>query len=411
MHDNSKREGIQYTGVNGQYTVITAEEAAASRAAASQEFDESEDAKVLKERIAKLGESADAARAELKKINQSISSAGDAISNAEKGIETVAKRRTALEVEELNKRAAAERKTAEERIAQKKKLALADIELEKQRSISGGMSSEEASGIAAEKAAMVEIAAEEERLAAKTAALAKRRAQAESDEASGRAEAEKTVLAGIAAEEEKLQAETEALAKRRAAAEAEAQNRRVAAEKKAAQEKAEIDKRSAAEQARRDRAQLTERIHSVQEANKKELDEIDKKIAAERQKAAEWERDAQKARDAAQGGGAGFSDWQRAERGGGKEERRQRRMQEAAERRARDTIRDLERREKQQRGGLNADQQRRLDAARRFIAMQDPKNNPAAKKVEELEKQRLDAINKTTTAVTDLKKTIEKLTV
>ena len=190
-----------------------------------------------------------------------------------------------------------------------------------------------------------------------------------------------------------LQSDSAALAKRREEVEAAAKNRR------------------AAEQARRERQQLQDRIRAIQDANAKELAELDKKLAAEHQKAAEWDRKAQKARDAAQGGGAGFSDWQRAEKGGGKEERRARRQQEAAERRARDTIRDLERRERQQRGGLNAEQQQRLDAARRFIAMQDPKNNPAAKKAEEIEKQRLAAIKKTSDEVVKLRQAIEQRTV
>lgn len=240
-----------------------------------------------------------------------------------------------------------------------------------------------------------------------------------------------------AAEIANAQSGIAALAERRTAQELSEQNARTAAAKKAAEEQAkarekaakeaaeaeekaieasvkemdEFSKKVNAEQAKLERQQLQDRIKAVQEANAKEVAELDKKIAAERQKAAEWERDAQKARNAALAGGGGFNDWEREGRGGGKEERRQRRMQEAAERRARDTIRDLERRSRQQRGGLNADQQRRLDAARRFIEMQDPNKNPAAKKAEELEKQRLAAINRTTKAVNDLKTAIEQRTV
>ena len=241
---------------------------------------------------------------------------------------------------------------------------------------------------AAAKAAAAREAAEAEVAAARDAAEQKRKiAQLEAAD-------EKRKIAQLEVADEKRR--VEALAKE---------------EENSLKEIEKLQKEHHAEQAKRDRAWLQDRIRAVQEANAKEVAELDKKIAAERQKAAEWERDAEKARAAALAGGGGFNNWEREARGGGKEERRQRRMQEAAERRARDTIRDLERRERQQRGGLNADQQRRLDAARRFIEMQDPNKNPAAKRAEELEKQRLAAINKTTKAVDDLRKVIEQRTV
>lgn len=402
-----------------------------------------------------------------------------------------------------------------------KNLVLAQIELEKQRNIAGGMSTEEASAIAAGKSARagfdadekvlrhhIEMnqrkvaearkAEEEETAIAETNARKRERLRAayaskrdryvdrksitegvstsglgynsaadvaadraakgrEFDEskegkellrqlaeldknteaAKAKAKEAVEVAEKAAAEIANAQSGIAAIAERRAAQELAEINERTAAEKKAAEEQAkarekaakeaaeaeekaieesvkamdELSKKVNAEQAKLERQQLQDRIKAVQEANAKEVAELDKKLAAERQKAAEWERDAQKARNAALAGGGGFNDWEREGRGGGKEERRQRRMQEAAERRARDTIRDLERRSRQQRGGLNADQQRRLDAARRFIEMQDPNKNPAAKRAEELEKQRLAAINKTTKAVDDLRKAVEQRTV
>ena len=240
---------------------------------------------------------------------------------------------------------------------------------------------------------------------------------AKAAEDSARKEAAAKATAAKAAAEAEVAAARDAAEQKRKIAQLEAADEKRRAEALAKEEEnslkeiEELQKKHHAEQAKRERAWVQDRIRAVQEANAKEVAELDKKIAAERQKAAEWERDAEKARAAALAGGGGFNNWEREARGGGKEERRQRRMQEAAERRARDTIRDLERRERQQRGGLNADQQRRLDAARRFIEMQDPNKNPAAKRAEELEKQRLAAINKTTKAVDDLRKVIEQRTV
>lgn len=243
-----------------------------------------------------------------------------------------------------------------------------------------------------------------ERMAQEEQDAADKVEKARAEAAKAAAEAEVTAARDAAEQKRKIAQLEAADEKRRAEALAKE-------EENSLKEIEKLQKEHHAEQAKRDRAWLQDRIRAVQEANAKEVAELDKKIAAERQKAAEWERDAEKARAAALAGGGGFNNWEREARGGGKEERRQRRMQEAAERRARDTIRDLERRERQQRGGLNADQQRRLDAARRFIEMQDPNKNPAAKRAEELEKQRLAAINKTTKAVDDLRKVIEQRTV
>ena len=176
------------------------------------------------------------------------------------------------------------------------------------------------------------------------------------------------------------------------------------ADRKRAEEKAKAD------ELKFQREAIAKRIELMRQANAKELDEIDKRIAAEREKARKWEDDAKKMREAAAGGGKGVGDFFRARRDQAREDRRAERNRRVALDRVNREIADLERRDVRGRG-LNDAQRERLKELRDFVNRQDPKNNPAAKAAAALEQKKLKAIEDTKTAIDKLRGQIDKLTV
>lgn len=228
----------------------------------------------------------------------------------------------------------------------------------------------------------------------------------------------------------------EAVSKRRQAKALEEENRlaeagKLAAEK-AAKEKADAAEKAAKAEAdafakaqkdmmdeqkrvqneieRRKQEAIAKRIEIMRQANAKELAEIDKRIAAEREKEKKWEEEAKGMREAAAGGGKGLGDFFRARRDQAREDRRLERNRRVALDRVNREIADLERRDVRGRG-LNDAQRERLKELKDFVNRQDPKNNPAAKAAAELEKKKLAAIEKMQKAIDDLKTSIEQRTV
>ena len=194
-----------------------------------------------------------------------------------------------------------------------------------------------------------------------------------------------------------------------------AERKRLAEEKRALQEriKAEKEKEKKEKEANRKRVQeekkaLQERIKALQTANDRELAMLDAKIEAERMKAEEWEREAVGMREAAKGGGRGFSDFIRSRRQGEKDEQKENRMRDMAIRRARAQMENLEERARHRRNGrLTADEQRRWQEAKQFIDAQDARNNPAIKAAEKLEKKRAEAVDNVRKAIEKIEKVIE----
>lgn len=190
---------------------------------------------------------------------------------------------------------------------------------------------------------------------------------------------------------------------------------KVSAELRAIKLKEIADQRRAEEKAKADelkfqREAINKRIELMRQANAKELDEIDKRIAAEREKARKWEEEAKGMREAAAGGGKGLGDFFRARRDQAREDRRLERNRRVALDRVNREIADLERRDVRGRG-LNDAQRERLKELRDFVNRQDPKNNPAAKAAAALEKKKLEVAEKTQKTIEDLKKSIEQRTV
>ena len=194
-----------------------------------------------------------------------------------------------------------------------------------------------------------------------------------------------------------------------------ADRKRLQEEKRAEQEriKAEKEKEKKEKEANRKRLAeekkaLQERIKALQAANDRELAMLDAKIEAERMKAEEWEREAVGMREAAKGGGRGFSDFIRSRRQGEKDEQKENRMRDMAIRRARAQMENLEERARHRRNGrLTADERRRWQEAKQFIDAQDARNNPAIKAAEKLEKKRAEAVDNVRKAIEKIEKVIE----
>lgn len=205
------------------------------------------------------------------------------------------------------------------------------------------------------------------------------------------------------AEKEKEKAAKDA-DRKRLAEEKRAERERIKAEKEKEKKEKEANRKRLAEE----KKALQERIKALQAANDRELAMLDAKIEAERMKAEEWEREAVGMREAAKGGGRGYSDFIRSRRQGEKDEQKENRMRDMAIRRARAQMENLEERARHRRNGrLTADEQRRWQEAKQFIDAQDARNNPAIKAAEKLEKKRAEAVDNVRKAIEKIEKVIE----
>ena len=251
-------------------------------------------------------------------------------------------------------------------------------------------------------------------------AIRDRAAKRKAERGKKKAEEKKSAPGGIKAGKSlnEMMGEVEATKeaeKEKEKAKKDAERKRLAEEKRALQEriKAEKEKEKKEKEANRKRLQeekkaLQERIKALQTANDRELAMLDAKIEAERMKAEEWEREAVGMREAAKGGGRGFSDFIRSRRQGEKDEQKENRMRDMAIRRARAQMENLEERARHRRNGrLTADEQRRWQEAKQFIDAQDARNNPAIKAAEKLEKKRAEAVDNVRKAIEKIEKVIE----
>jgi tape measure domain-containing protein len=182
----------------------------------------------------------------------------------------------------------------------------------------------------------------------------------------------------------------------------------VKAKEKTEKKKAKVEKDSNRKRLQEEKKALQERIKALQAANERELALIDARIEAEKMKAEEWERNAAGMREAAKGGGRGFSNFIRSRRDAEKDEQKENRMREMALRRARAQMENIEERARRRPlGRLTADEKRRWQEAKQFIDAQDARNNPALKAAEELEKKRAAAVDNVRKAIEKIEKVIE----
>lgn len=175
-----------------------------------------------------------------------------------------------------------------------------------------------------------------------------------------------------------------------------------AAAKKLEDEKAKLE--AEAEKRRRDaeKKATNERIDAIRQEHKAKMDALEEEIRKAHDEAQVLEQNAQRAR-----GGKTFGEWERGERDLARDERRQNIRQQNVIRNAQRELSRLEGNARRGRAFTNAHDLARMARLREFIADQDPNNNPALKRAQELEKQRKEAEAKMQKDIDAIRKAIE----
>lgn len=175
-----------------------------------------------------------------------------------------------------------------------------------------------------------------------------------------------------------------------------------AAAKKLEDEKAKLE--AEAEKKRRDaeKKAANERIDAIRQEHKAKMDALEEEIRKAHDEAQVLEQNAQRAR-----GGKTFGEWERGERDLARDERRQNIRQQNVIRNAQRELSRLEGNARRGRAFTNAHDLARMARLREFIADQDPNNNPALKRAQELEKQRKEAEAKMQKDIDAIRKAIE----
>jgi len=185
------------------------------------------------------------------------------------------------------------------------------------------------------------------------------------------------------------------------AMEAERKSREEAAKKLAdetsAKEKAVADQKAAAER--------EAKVAKMKEEQAKRVKDIDDKVAALKERAAQLEENAARAR-----GGKTFGEWQRGERQREQDQKKADVRQKNVIKNAEKEIAQLESEQRRFGRGFSKARADRLSKLREFVADQDPKNNPALKEAEALEKQKMDLIAKTQRDIADIAKSVKDTT-
>jgi hypothetical protein len=132
------------------------------------------------------------------------------------------------------------------------------------------------------------------------------------------------------------------------------------------------------------------------------MDALEEEIRKAHDEAQVLEQNAQRAR-----GGKTFGEWDRGERDLARDERRQNIRQQNVIRNAQRELSRLEGNARRGRAFTNAHDLARMARLREFIADQDPANNPALKRAQELEKQRKEAEAKMQKDIDAIRKAIE----
>lgn len=175
-----------------------------------------------------------------------------------------------------------------------------------------------------------------------------------------------------------------------------------AAAKKLEDEKAKLA--AEAEKKRRDAEKKAagERIDAIRKEHKAKMDALEEEIRKAHDEAQVLEQNAQRAR-----GGKTFGVWAREERDRERDQRRADIRQQNVIRNAQRELSRLEGNARRGRAFTNAHDLARMAKLREFIADQDPNNNPALKRAQELEKQRKEAEAKMQKDIDAIRKAIE----
>ena len=226
---------------------------------------------------------------------------------------------------------------------------------------------------------------------------------------SGREVAERRVEEAKKAEEKKT-----AIAKRNAEERAKAE---VKAEERAAEEKKRIADQLAEGQAkieeRREREaeqkaakeKLKTQMATIRKLHDERMKQLDREQKKAMEEAAKLEENAKRAR-----GGKTFGEWQRGERELANDQRKADIRQKNVIDHAQQELARLEANARRGRAFTNKHDLERMAKLREFILNQDPNNNPALKKAQQLEADKLKAAQESAKKLEDIKKKLDAIT-
>lgn len=179
---------------------------------------------------------------------------------------------------------------------------------------------------------------------------------------------------------------------RAAKAEAEAKERAAkAAKDEADRRKAEQDRIEKANRKQAERMEAEMAIEDAQSAGEAKVQSLDERIAAAQKSLRSWEEAAALMR------GKNFSDWLKEDSASGKSEDGFAKANASAEKKARRI------RANSRHGWASARELEWLGKYDKWSAAQDPNNNPAAKTLEELQRERTEALKQTKQTVKDIR--------
>lgn len=213
------------------------------------------------------------------------------------------------------------------------------------------------------------------------------------------AELEAKIVAQVEAKHREEKAKKDAEAEQRAADEKLRIAKNLADGQAKIREKAD---KKAAEKAAKE--ELKAKIETLNKLHAERMKQIDKEIAAAKKEANELEKNAARAR------GKSFGDWQRGERDLARQKRTEDGQNEKNIRAAQNELKRLEERQRRSPRSMTRGQRERMARLREFLIDQDPKNNPALKKAQELEAKKQKLAEDTANGIKDIKKILEQKT-
>ena len=213
------------------------------------------------------------------------------------------------------------------------------------------------------------------------------------------AEREAKIIAEVQAKHREEKAKKDAEAEQRAADEKLRIAKNLADGQAKIKEKAD---KKAAEKAAKE--ELKAKMETLNKLHAERMKQIDKEIAAAKKEADELEKNAARAR------GKSFGDWQRGERDLARKKRTEDGQNEKNINAAKNELKRLEERQRRSPRSMTKGQRERMARLREFLIDQDPKNNPALKKAQELEAKKQKLAEDTANGIKEIKKILEQKT-
>ena len=153
-----------------------------------------------------------------------------------------------------------------------------------------------------------------------------------------------------------------------------------------------------------DRNEAESKKTLLQKLHDEHMKQIDREIAAAKKEADELEKNAARAR------GKSFGDWQRGERDLARQKRTEDGQNEKNINAAKNELKRLEERQRRSPRSMTRGQRERMAKLREYLIDQDPKNNPAMKKAQELEAKKQKLAEDTLKRLEEIAKTLKEKT-